>query len=67
MSNLIEAIQKECQRVRETIPHYEAIGPAGAFGAMMLKQSVKRGEAAIASDDMVEMVKALAELKGCAE
>lgn len=67
MSNLIEAIQQECTRVREAIPHYEAIGPAGAFGAMMLKQSVQRGESAIASGDAVAMVKALADLKGCAD
>lgn len=66
MTNIIEGIQEECRRVREQLlPAYADIGPAGAFGSLMLKQSVARGEAAIASGDAVEMVRALEDLRGC--
>lgn len=67
MSNLIEAIQKECARVRDCIPHYEELGPAGAFGAAVLKECVTEGEASIASGDAVRMVEALDKLRNCAE
>jgi len=65
MANLIEGIQSECNRVRELITEYDAIGPAGRFGAAMLRQAVKDGEAAVASGDVVAMVKALKELQSC--
>lgn len=56
MSNLIEGIQKECNRLRECVKMYESIGPAGMIGAAMIKADIQRGEAAIASGDVVEMV-----------
>lgn len=55
-TNLIEGIQKECERLRSFIPIYESIGPAGGFGIMMIKQDIAKGEAAIAGGDIVEMV-----------
>lgn len=63
--NVIEAIQKECGRVRAILPHYEEIGPAGAFGAAMLGAAVTEGEAAIASGDRVRMIRALCALQDC--
>lgn len=63
--NLIEAIQAECNRVREILPHYYAIGQAGSFGAFMLQSAVTEGDASIASGDVVRMVKALDVLRGC--
>lgn len=63
--NVIEAIQNECQRVRDLLPLYEEIGPAGAFGLAMLKASIKTGEAAIASGDVMKMLPALKDLQDC--
>lgn len=56
MSNLIEGIQKECNRLRECVKMYEEIGPAGTIGAMLIKLDIAKGEAAIAGGDIVEMV-----------
>lgn len=56
MSNLIEGIQKECNRLREAAKMYDEIGPAGMFGAAMLRQDIARGEAAIANGDIIDMV-----------
>ena len=67
MANLVEGIQQECNRVREIIPLYESIGPAGAFGAAMLKQAIREGEAAIASGDALRCLAAYESLKGCKE
>lgn len=66
--NLIEAIQERCNFIRDTIlPEYLAIGPAGAFGAIMLRQDIKKGEQAIASDNVVLMVQVLVELRETCE
>lgn len=65
MANLIEGIQAECNRVRELILEYNKLGPTGAFGAAVLSENVREGEASIASGDIARMVRALAELRGC--
>lgn len=65
MANLIEGIQSECNRVRELLPEYIALGPTGSFGATVLKTAIKEGEASIVSGDVVRMVEALRSLKGC--
>jgi hypothetical protein len=65
MENVIEGIQAECNRVRELLPQYEAIGPAGRFGLLMLQADIAEGGAAIASGDVVRMVRALDALRGC--
>lgn len=63
--NLIEGIQKQCNRVREILPHYEELGPTGAFGAAVLRQAIVEGEAAIASGDVVRMLAAYKSLEDC--
>jgi hypothetical protein len=63
--NLIEGIQAEQARVRELLTLYETIGPSGMFGAMMLKQAIQHGDKSIASGDVVAMLAAHVELKGC--
>lgn len=63
--NLFEGIQAECNRVRELIPEYEAIGAAGTFGKMMLQADIKEGEESLASGDVVRMLRAYESLKGC--
>jgi hypothetical protein len=62
--NLIEGIQEQTRRVRdELIPMYESIGPAGAFAIAMMRAALKEGEAAIASNDVVRMVRACKSLE----
>jgi hypothetical protein len=63
--NLIEGIQKECNRVRAILPHYEALGPVGFFGVAALKADIAEGEAAIASGDCARMIRALSALEDC--
>lgn len=63
--NLVEAIQQECNRVRESRRHYLDLGPVGMFGAAMLAQAIESGEAAISSMDPVRMMMALTELRDC--
>ena len=63
--NLIEGIQSQQNRVRELLTQYEAIGPAGVFGSMMLKQAIQHGDASVASGDVVDMLAAYKELEGC--
>jgi hypothetical protein len=63
--NVIEGIQAECERVRGLIPAYEEIGASGVFGKAMLQASIREGEAAIASGDVVRMCAALESLRDC--
>jgi len=63
--NLIEGIQQQCNRCRELIQQYESIGPAGVFGAAMIRGDIKDAEDAIASGDVVEMLRAYKILEGC--
>lgn len=63
--NLIEAIQAECNRLRDVLPQYDELGPVGAFGGAMLRHCITEGEASIASGDVVRMVQALKGLRGC--
>ena len=63
MANLIEAIQSECNRLREVVlPEYDKI-PTGVFAATLMRESIKKAEAAVASGEVVEMVKALDDVK----
>jgi hypothetical protein len=64
--NLIEGIQAECNRIRdESIPAYSdpMLRGAGAFAIAMMKADITMGEQAIASGDVVLMVKVLERLK----
>jgi len=62
--NLVEGIQAECNRLRDRVlPEYDKI-PEGIFAATMMRQAIKRGEAAIASGDVVECLAAYNDLKG---
>lgn len=67
MENIIEGIQRQCERVRGIIPHYKEIGPVGIFGLTMLKQAIKEGEAAIASGDTIRMIAAYKSLEDCSD
>lgn len=63
MESLPEGLAKEQVRVRKVMENYISIGPAGFFGAHFIDQDLKRSEAAAASGDVVEMIRALNALK----
>lgn len=66
MSNLIEGLQVEMNRVRELIAEYEALpGGVGFIGASMMKISIQNAEKAIASGDVVKELQAFEDLKKC--
>lgn len=65
MANLIEGIQRQCNRCRELVKQYDAIGPTGAIGKRLIEADITEGEASIASGDCVRMVRAYAALEGC--
>lgn len=50
-------------RVREILGLYRQIGPAGAFGAAMIEQTLRRADAAIASGDIVAILRSYEELR----
>jgi hypothetical protein len=56
---------KEQARVRELLGVYKQLGPAGAFGAMMLEQTLARADHAAISGDVVAVLRSYQELKGC--
>ncbi len=59
-----DALPKEMARVRdELMPAYQAIGPAGAFGLMMLRGSLDRAAKAMAEGDIGQMLRSYTELK----
>jgi len=62
--NLIEGVQKEQARCRELLKEYEALPTeTGWFGVRVIKESLQRADKAIASGDVVEMVRAYEDLK----
>lgn len=61
--NIIEGIQRQCDRVREILPLYDEI-PTGVFAATMMRNSIKAAEAAIASGDVLAMLAAYKDLEG---
>ena len=63
--SLAEELPKEMARVRELLKGYYEIGQAGQFGAFMLEKSLKETDEAVASGDVVAMIRAFGKLKGC--
>lgn len=64
---LADALPKECARVREVLGYYKAVGPAGFFGAAMIETELRAADKAMASGDVVAMLrsmKALQEIEG---
>ena len=53
------------ERVTQLLENYAAIGPVGNFGAMMLGRDLKAASEAVASGDIVAMLRAYEALKGC--
>jgi hypothetical protein len=59
-----DALPKEVARVRDLIPMYESIGPAGFFAISMMKADLDRASRAMVSGDLVEMIAVYQSLKG---
>ena len=66
MSSLAEALPKEIERCQELLQAYNEIGTAGVFASTMIKKDIKEAIEALASDDVVRMIKAYKALEGCA-
>jgi len=60
-----EALPREIKRCQELLIDYAAIGPAGAFGAAMIRQDIDAGLKALAEGDVVAALRAYEALKGC--
>ena len=65
MSSVGEDFPKQQERCRELLTQYQAIGSAGAFGHAMIAQVLKRAEEAAISGDVVAVLRAYEEMKGC--
>jgi len=63
MESIADALPKEQKRVREVLGHYKEIGPAGAFGAAMIENSLEKADAAIMSGDLAAIIAAYKDLK----
>ena len=64
IKNLMQRLLDELNRNRELKSEYDTIGSAGLFGSEMIQSDINAGEAAIAYDDVVAMLKAYEKLKG---
>ena len=62
-NNLPEAMEKEIQRNRELLEVYKTI-PTGGFGATMIDGDIKEGIAALASGDVIRILRSYESLKG---
>ena len=65
MPSVAEALPKEQARCRELLLQYKEIGPAGAFGALFIEQKLREADNALASGDVVRIVKAYDALTKC--
>lgn len=59
-----ELLQMEQKRVREVREAYCEIGPAGYIGVVIIDQALAQSDRALASDDMVAMLKSYNDLRG---
>jgi hypothetical protein len=65
METLDEALPREIERCQELLIQYAAIGPAGAFGTAVIKVQIAEAHKAMATQDVVAMIKSLKALKEC--
>lgn len=60
---LADALPREMQRVREILPHYKEIGPAGMFAVAMIEADLRAAEKAMMACDVVAMLRVYQSLK----
>lgn len=65
VDSLADALPRELERCRELVKAYEDLGDTGVFGAHMIRQDIAAGERALASGDVVAMLRAYEALRGC--
>lgn len=58
MSSVGTEFPKEQARVREVLSQFREIGPAGALGAALIEQTLRDADAAMASGDVVAILRA---------
>lgn len=58
-----DAFPRELARNRQLLELYREIGPAGSFGAAMIQADIEAAEQALASGDVVEMLRAYPKLR----
>lgn len=60
-----EEFNQEQERCRELVEAYRAIGPAGTFGRIMIKNVLDEADEAAKSGDALRIIEAYAAMKGC--
>ena len=64
-NTLGDALPREMARVRdEVMPAYISIGPAGAFALAMMRAELDAAARALASGDVIEMMRSYKSLNG---
>lgn len=63
MTTLGDQLPREMDRVRKVLGHYKEIGREGAFGAAMIEHSLREAEKAMASKDVVAMLRVYQDLR----
>jgi hypothetical protein len=62
---LADALPKEIERCQQLLVDYAEIGPQGAFAAAMIRADIAAAHKAMISGDLVAMIRAYKELRGC--
>lgn len=62
-----DALPKEIERCQRLLTQYEAIGPAGIFGATMIRADIAKAHKAMMEGDVVAMIQVYESLKGFSE
>jgi len=60
--NLVDGLNEELIRAKELLGSYENI-PSGAFGAMMIRNTIQHAELSMQTQNLAEMIKAYEKLK----
>ena len=63
MPSLGEEYPQQQARCRDLLLEYQKIGPAGAFGATMIKETLREADEAAVSSDVVAMLRAFEKMK----
>lgn len=65
IKTLADSLPEEIERCQELLTQYAAIGPAGNFGAMMIRKDIAAAHKAMIEGDVVAMIRAHEALKNC--
>jgi len=65
MNTVGDELPREQARCRELLRQYQSLGPVGKFGYLMIEAVMKRADVAVASGDVIAMIRSLEELRGC--